>query len=106
VGATFFSVGPDGKLASAGWTTEGGATIRSVKIVATAGPIPNDMIVIAKSLPVAVRSPIQRWLLELDERARALFGDVIHSRELRVPSLEHFRPLRAMMASGRARGIH
>ena len=105
VGATFYSVAPDGKIASAGWTTESGAALRPVKIVATAGPIPNDMMVIAKRLPVDVRAAIQRWLLELDDRARALFGEVIHSREFRVPSREHFRPLRAMMAAGRARGV-
>jgi len=44
-------------------------------------------------------------MLELDDRARALFGEVIRGREFRVPSPEHFRPLRAMMASGRARGV-
>ena len=105
VGATFLSVDADGKLASAGWTNERGAAIRSVKIVATAGPIPNDTIIVARGLPAMVRASIQRWLLGPDERARALFGEVIHSREFHVPSAEHFRPLRAMMASGRARGV-
>lgn len=104
-GATFYSTRADGKLVSAGWAAEDGTPIRAVKIVATAGPIPNDMIVVARTLSASVRAGIQRWLLGLDPRAQALFGEVVHCREFRVPSPEHFRPLRALVASGRARGV-
>jgi phosphonate transport system substrate-binding protein len=104
-GATFYSVDAAGKITSAGWTTHDGTRIRAVKTVVTAGPIPNDMIVVAKNLPVIVRTAVQRWLLGLDARSAELFGEIIHSREFRVPSSEHFRPLRAMMAAGRARGL-
>ena len=105
VGATFFSVNPAGKIVSAGWTAKDGSTIRSVKTVTTAGPIPNDMIVIARSLPVSVRVTVQRWLLALDARSRELFGEIIHGSEFRVPSDAHFQPLRAMIAAGRARKL-
>jgi phosphonate transport system substrate-binding protein len=104
-GATFYTVGPDGKLATAGWTDPEGKIVRSVKIASHAGPIPNDMIVASKHLPVAVRASIQRWLLDLDVRSRELFNEIIHSAEFRVPSLAHFEPLRAMMVAARARGV-
>lgn len=104
-GATFYSIDATGKIVSAGWTAQDGTTIRSVKVVATAGPIPNDMIIVAKRLPVAVRGAIQRWLLGPDERSRQLFGEIIHGSEFRVPAAAHLQPLRAMMASGRARGL-
>jgi ABC-type phosphate/phosphonate transport system substrate-binding protein len=105
VGATFYVAEGTGKIASAGWTTNDGSTIRSVKVAVTAGPIPNDLIVVARSLPVTVRSAIQRWLLDLDDRSKELFSEVIHSKEFRVPSAAHFQPLRAMLAAGRARGV-
>jgi phosphonate transport system substrate-binding protein len=104
-GATFYSVDASGKVVSAGWTSHDGSTIRPVKTVATAGPIPNDTIVVSKKLSASVRSAIQRWLLELDAPSRDLFAEIIHSREFRVPSAEHFVPLRSMVAAGRARGV-
>ena len=42
VGATFYSVdSASDKIVSAGWTDADGKTVRSVKIAAKAGPIPN-----------------------------------------------------------------
>jgi hypothetical protein len=63
------------------------------------------MIVVSKKVSVTTRSAVQRWLLALDSRSRELFGQIVHSREFRVPSAAHFHPLRAMMAAGRARGL-
>jgi phosphonate transport system substrate-binding protein len=105
IGATFYSQDTAGKLVSAGWTAQDGSTIRSVKIVATAGPIPNDMIVISKSLPATVRSAVQRWLLDLDDRSRQLFSEIIHGSAFRVPSSAHFQPLRGLIAAARTRGL-
>ena len=76
-----------------------------MKIAATAGPIPNDMIVVSKGLPIAVRASVQRWLLDLDARSKELFGEIIHGTQFRVPAAAHFQPLRAMMAAARARGV-
>lgn len=105
VGATFYSVDANGKIASAGWTDHDGKVIRSVKIAANAGPIPNDMVVVAKGAPVATRAGIQRWLLGLDARSRELFGEVLHSSEFRVPQGAHLQPLRAMIAAARGHGV-
>ena len=105
VGATFQSVDANGTIVSAGWTAPDGTTIRSVKVVTTAGPIPNDMIVAAKALPVAVHSAVRHWLLNLDSRARELFNQIIHSSEFRPPSPAHLQPLRAMIGSAQARGL-
>lgn len=101
LGATFYSLDVAGKLASAGWTDASGTTIRSVKVAAHAGPIPNDMVIVSKKAPVGTRASIQRWLLGLDARSRELFAEVIHSREFRVPSDVHLQPLRAMIAAAR-----
>ncbi len=105
VGATFYSVDASGKITSAGWTDHDGRTIRSVKVAANAGPIPNDMVVVSKGTPVTTRSGIQRWLLNLDSRSRELFAEVIHSTEFRVPSDAHLQPLRAMIAAARATAL-
>lgn len=105
VGATFQSVDAKGCIVSAGWTAPDGSRIRSVKVIATAGPIPNDMIVASKHLPVAVLAGVRRWLLNLDARARELFNEIIHCNEFRMPSPAHLQPLRAMMASALARGL-
>jgi phosphonate transport system substrate-binding protein len=106
VGATFSCSDPaTGKMISAGWTSAEGATIRSVRVVSTAGPIPNDMIVASHRLPVAVRGRIQQWLLQLDDRSQELFSEIVHSTEFRVPAPEHFRPLRALFTMARSRGL-
>lgn len=105
VAATFYSVDASGKIVSAGWTGKDGETIRSVKTVATAGPIPNDMIIVSKAMPIPIRAALQRWLLALDKRSKELFDEIIHSTELRVPSAMHFQPLRAMIAGARAKRL-
>ncbi len=101
VGATFQSLDAKGRIVSAGWTSADGTIVRSVKIAATAGPIPNDLIVASKRLPITARASLQRWLLQPDRRSRELFGDIIHSTEFRLPSPEHFQPLRSMMTAAR-----
>jgi phosphonate transport system substrate-binding protein len=103
LGATFYCVDATGKLTTAGWTDADGTTIRSVKVAAHAGPIPNDMVIVSKKAPVSTRASIQRWFLGLDARSRELFGEVLHSSEFRVPSEVHLQPLRAMIAA--ARGV-
>ncbi len=100
-GATFQSLDSKGRVVSAGWTSADGSVVRSVKIAGTAGPIPNDLIVASKTLPITVRASLQRWLLQPDKRSRELFGEIIHSTEFRLPSPAHFQPLRTMMTAAR-----
>lgn len=76
-----------------------------VHLVAMTGTIPNDTIVVAKSVGADVRSKVLRWLLDLrSPRAKSLCTDLFGADGFRVSSPEHFEPLRRMMIAARARG--
>jgi ABC-type phosphate/phosphonate transport system substrate-binding protein len=107
VGATFCTLDPVTKrVVTAGWMAADGSKIRNVELVTTLGPIPNDAIVVASSVPASVRSSLTRWFLSPDERTQELFAELFQVSSFRVASAAHFEPLRHMVRAARARGHH
>ncbi|HEY2511810.1 MAG TPA: PhnD/SsuA/transferrin family substrate-binding protein [Polyangiaceae bacterium] len=107
VGATFCTLDPVTKrVVTAGWMAADGSKIRNVELVTTLGPIPNDAIVVASSVPASVRSSLTRWFLSPDERTQELFAELFQVSSFRVASAAHFEPLRHRVRAARARGHH
>jgi phosphonate transport system substrate-binding protein len=105
VGATFCTLEPRTKrILTAGWTAADGQTLRPVDLVTTAGPIPNDAIVAAARLPSSVKTALTRWLLNLDERSKAILTELFHVKAFKLSTPTHFEPLRHMLRAARARG--
>jgi phosphonate transport system substrate-binding protein len=106
VGATFCSFDGNGKrILNAGWTESDGSGARAVKMIASAGPIPNDAIVGSAKLPLHLRGSLTRWLLHLSAREQELFHRLLRSAEFRVFAPAHFDPLKHMIRAARSRGL-
>ena len=106
VGATFASYDPrTQRIAQAGWTDRDGTNGKNVEVVTTAGPIPNDAVVVATSMPADVRAKVSQWLLDgSSPRVNELFFDLLGAESFRTASTLHFEPLRRMLLASRARG--
>jgi ABC-type phosphate/phosphonate transport system substrate-binding protein len=104
-GTTWCRVHPTTKaIVNAGWTRPDGTPIRPIDAAHTIGPVPNDAILVAKSLHAADRSTLARWLLNPSERSRAPLLDLMSTSAFRIPVSDHFETLRHMLRAARARG--
>lgn len=106
VGATYCSIDPHTHhVVTSAWTATDTPAARSqIDVVTSAGPIPNDAMVATPELAGIERARFLRFLLDPDERARALLGDVFNTGDFRVAHPEHFAPLRHMLRAALARG--
>lgn len=92
VGATFAYFDASGRVRRAGW---GSANVR---VIAHAGPIPNDIIAARRGLSSLLVRMVQSALVdvqnaELREAARALLA----AEAFEVPAPEHLEPLRRLL---------
>jgi ABC-type phosphate/phosphonate transport system substrate-binding protein len=112
VGATFCLVDPTtARPVRGAWLGEAGEPIRPIEALATMGPIPNDALVAAASVPAAERSALTRWLLSLEgaedpakKRALELFRRLLGATDFRIASPDHYEALRHTLRAARARG--
>jgi phosphonate transport system substrate-binding protein len=93
VGATYVHLDADGKPTSAGWT-EAGVDTAEVRIIATAGPIPSDVIAVSSTLAGDKADLITAGLRELGESVLKL----LNADGFDVPEDAHFDKLRALVA--------
>ena len=97
LGATFACPNPDGSIGSAGWSRI--AAHEEIQIVASAGPIPADVIAMGVRTPSTIGRAVQQALLgvesasPLGHAARALFG----ADGFEVPQREHLTPLARLL---------
>lgn len=105
VGATFCTLDPaTRRVVTAGWAAADGSKIRQIEVIATLGPIPNDVIAASMRVPAAIRASLTRWLLAPDERSRELLAELFQARSFRVASSAHFDELRHLVRAARSRG--
>ncbi len=99
VGATYISLDPrTRKPMSAGWL-EAGAGVNGAFIVATAGPIPADAIVLANSLGDELKAAVTKAFVALPTTAPEPLSGLLHADGFVIPPREHFEALRAMVAA-------
>jgi phosphonate transport system substrate-binding protein len=98
-GATYVSFGDDKEVpVSAGWV-EAGATNDDVTILATAGPIPTDVIAISTNLEGARAEAVADAMRELGEPIRAL----LNADGFDQPEASHFDELRKLVEVAQAK---
>ncbi len=99
VGATYLSLDPKtGRPESAGWL-EAGAGINGAFILATAGPIPSDAIVLGNRLDAQEKAALVAALLALPAALPEAVGLLLRADGFAVPGPSHFAALRALAAS-------
>lgn len=100
-GATYLSLDPvTGRPVSAGWL-EAGAGINGAFIVATAGPIPSDAIVLSRSLPPDLKATLVEHVLALPSAAPDAVGGLLRADGFAPPPAAHFEALRALASTRR-----
>jgi len=105
LGATYCSCeGPARRVVRGAWTSPEGAPIRPVEAIVTAGPIPNDAIVVTPDVGVLERASLMRFLMTPTPDARALLSDTFNTTEFRVAKPNHFAQLREMVRTARSLG--
>ena len=106
LGATYCSIDArTGRVMTSAWTATDTPASRSLlDVVTSAGPIPNDAVVVTPELVGIERARFLRFLLDPNEHARALLRDVFNTGDFRVAHPEHFAPLRHMLRAALARG--
>jgi hypothetical protein len=82
---------------SAGWL-DAGAGINGAFILATAGPIPADAIVIADAVSAAVREALARELHAAAGAVPEALGRLLGADGFAAPEALHFDALRALLA--------
>ncbi len=92
VGATYVHLDPDGKPTSAGWT-EAGVDSGDVRIIATAGPIPSDVIAVSTKLAGDRADLITTGLRDLGESVLKL----LNADGFDIPEHAHFDKLRTLV---------
>jgi phosphonate transport system substrate-binding protein len=99
VGATYLSLDPDtGRPVSAGWL-DAGAGINGAFILATAGPIPSDAIVLASGLPADLRAALIEQLTALPASAPEAMTRLFGADGFAPPRASHFQALRVLLAA-------
>jgi phosphonate transport system substrate-binding protein len=86
------------------WGEPGGPRERPFDALTVVGPIPNDAVVVSSVLPAALREIVQRFFLDLEERAKAVSRDLFSADDFRVASPTHFAPLRRILAAAKSYG--
>jgi phosphonate transport system substrate-binding protein len=102
-GATYCSLGPDGRIASGSWLADEGRSGRPLEALATYGPIPGDAIVAATSVPAHARLSVTRYLLDVTNEDQVL-TKLLRTKSLRIATRDHFDSLRHVLRTARARG--
>jgi phosphonate transport system substrate-binding protein len=98
-GATYLSLDPaTGRPLSAGWL-EAGAAINGAFILATAGPIPADAIVLSNRLPAAEKAAIVEQIKLLPSSLPEAIGLLLRADGFAAPEASHFEALRAQAAA-------
>lgn len=101
VGATYVSLDPRSRRpASAGWL-EAGAGINGAFILATAGPIPSDAIVLSRRLPADLVAAIVEQVKALPATVPDVVGGLLRADGFAPPRADHFEALRALVAARR-----
>jgi phosphate/phosphite/phosphonate ABC transporter binding protein len=99
VGATYLSLDPrTGEPLSAGWL-EAGAAINGAFILATAGPIPADAIVLSNALGPALRAALTEHIAALSGALPDSVGGLFRADSFLSPSAAHFDELRTLRAA-------
>jgi phosphonate transport system substrate-binding protein len=99
-GATYLSLDPKtGRGVSAGWL-EAGAGMNGAFILATVGPIPADVIVVASRLSAELKAAITASLAAIPERLPEAVGGLFRADGFAAPLGAHFEELRALSAVG------
>ena len=102
-GATYVSLDPGTRrVLSAGWL-EAGAGVNGAFVIATAGPIPSDAIVLASSLTEADRGAITEQIRLLPASMPEVIGGLLRADGFAVPEPAHFDALRALSTAFGAR---
>ncbi len=97
VGATYAVLNPaSGRPLSAGWL-EAGAGINGAFVLATAGPIPSDAIVIAKQVPDDLRAGLVAGMSALPVKVPEAVGRLLGADGFALPRAAHFDSLRERM---------
>ena len=107
VGATFCTIDPrTNHVVHGGWTSPDGSAARPVEILATAGPLANDAIGVAATVPADVREKMLAWLLHLDSQAAIdVFAKIMRAESFVRATPAHYAPLRLRIAQARSRGL-
>ncbi len=101
VGATYVILDPkSGKPVSAGWQ-EAGSPLDSVNIVATAGPIPADAIVVSSAVPPDVTLTLVAGLSALAQTEAETLRGLLGADSLEKPRTAHFQELQKLVESAR-----
>jgi len=87
VGATFAHIDTSGNLTRGGW----GRT--PVRILASAGPIPNDVLAAARGLPSEVQDQVSEALLHPSKRLAAAANELFGTTNFRAAEHHHFAAL-------------
>jgi phosphonate transport system substrate-binding protein len=101
VGATYAILDPgSGRPLSAGWL-EAGAGINGAFVLATAGPIPSDAIVIAKTVPDDLRAGLVAGMSALPAKLPEAVGRLLGADGFALPRAAHFDSLRERMGKAK-----
>jgi phosphonate transport system substrate-binding protein len=99
VGATYLSLDPSTRQRlSAGWL-EAGAGLNGAHVIATAGPIPADAIVLSNRLGADAKTTITARLFALADAVPGAVGGLFRADRFEAPQAEHFDELRALSAA-------
>jgi len=95
-GATFVRLAPNGAVIGGPWSGSPGLE-ESLRIFATFGEIPADVIAASKSLPAAVRDQLKKALLSIheDPRGKQLIASVFGAESFAESSTTRYEALRA-----------
>lgn len=98
VGATFCTLDPrTHRVLQAGWSAADGTAQKPVRVVATVGPIPNDGVFAATTVPEELRSKLIDVLLAPDPKLRDALDAVLRAETFRAATTAHYEPLRRMI---------
>jgi phosphate/phosphite/phosphonate ABC transporter binding protein len=98
VGATFCTLDPrTQRVLQAGWSAADGTAQKPVEVVALAGPIPNDGVFAATTVPEDVRLKLIDALLAPDPKLRDALDAVLRAETFRASTSAHYEPLRRMI---------
>lgn len=107
VGAAFCTLDPyTHRIVHGAWTTPDGTSTKPINVLATAGPIPNDAIVVGRGTPPDVVDAVVNGLSSLDgKRPRELVTALLRAEGFTRAGASHYAPLRALLKTARSAGI-
>ncbi len=97
VGATFAMIEPrTGRLLRTGWQ-EAGMPLDAAHLLATAGPIPSDVIVLSNKMPPPLAKEMTAALVQLPRRAPGALLSLLGADDFAPPEVAHFEELRSLL---------